>query len=117
MKKLIIASLMMTASVVYAHGSSYAGSKAEQTTNIVDIGYAQRVLVFESERNTATVDGQILVCRYPAEAKWQVSSCTLNGANNWQDIYTIKIPGFVLVGYEYRFVSGSRILLLYYRLK
>jgi hypothetical protein len=118
MKKLLL-SLLMAPMFAMAHGSSHPPVTHEQTrSTIVDMSYAQRVLVFQSEANAVSNDGIMLVCRFPSITSYRDGTCLNNNQNAWQDATKVVIPGFELIGFEYRWVgSGYRNLILYYSVK
>jgi hypothetical protein len=111
-KKLILA--LLFPAVAWA-GSGSKGVEDTPTT-IVNLSYAQRVMHFSSERNAISADGVILVCM--AKSSWKDGTCLDAKDNNaWMDVNNLRIPGYQLVGFEYRFVGsgGYRQLLLYFK--
>lgn len=115
MKHIITALLLVASTAAAAHGSSHP----PQTSSTSDSSRASftalpRVLIFNSERNSAAADGSILVCPQPSRANG--GECVDNNGNNaWQRVEWITPAGFKLDSYEYRFVgSGYRTLLVYF---
>ena len=116
MKKLLLA-LLMVPLFATAKGSSHPPTESMKS-NIVDMSYAERVLIFQSDSNAISSDGIMLVCRFPSISDSRDGTCLNNKQNAWQDATKIDIPGFTLVGFEYRWVgSGYRQLLLYFTKK
>lgn len=116
MKKLILALLFPVAAWA---GSGSQGSE-ETRTSVVDLSYAQRVMHFSYERNAISSDGVILVCMFPNKSSWNNGTCLDAKDNNaWMDASNLRIPGFELTGFEYRFPGsgGYRNLLLYFKKK
>lgn len=114
MKKIFIAWLFPTA----AWAGSASQEIVEARANVVDIGYAQRVLHLTPERNSISADGVILVCLHPNTIRDFSNACLGQKRDNqWIDINNVKIPGHELAGFEYRLIGtgGQRNLFLYFK--
>lgn len=109
--------LLLSPFFVMAKGSSHPASTSDSPkSTIVDISYAQRVLIFD--HNDISVDGIILVCDRKYEVFKRGVCVDSNNQNQWMDIENIRIPNFELTGFEYRWhSSGNRVLLLYFSKK
>lgn len=111
--------LLLSPFFVMAKGSSHPASTSDSPkSNIVDMSYAQRVLIYDSDHNEISVNGIIMVC----DRKYRVLRRGIcndsNDQNQWMDIENIRIPNFELTGFEYRWhSSGNRVLLLYFSKK
>lgn len=74
-----------------------------------------RVQIFESIRNSITVDGQIVVC--PLNMRSSISGDCIddNKQNAWQLLANSAPQGYQVVSYEFRFIgAGYRTLIVYY---
>ena len=110
--------LLLSPFFVMAKGSSHQTTSDSPKSNIVDISYAQRILIYEWSHNEISVDGIILVCDRKYKVFRQGTCNDSNDQNQWMDIENIRIPNFELTGFEYRWHStGNRVLLLYFSKK
>lgn len=88
---------------------------------MVSADVAPRARVWYDERLWQTTEGQILVCEEQFKIGYSVDrKCFVKGDKDeqgrWSPLPTKHADGFVLKGYEYRFVgsSGYKILIAYY---
>jgi hypothetical protein len=126
MKKLLLSFLVFPLLVLaqgfpiaaMAGGSSTPKPPDQSQSNIVELSYAQRVLIFTSEYNSVSVDGIILVCQYPNIGDGRGTCLNKDNQNAWVEASRIVIPGYVLTGFEYRYAGlGFRHLILYFKAK
>jgi hypothetical protein len=111
----LVAALLLIPTLVFGNGAA-----GEPRSGIVDLTYATRVLHFDHTRNAISPEGIIAVCFPPNDNSMGKNTCNnAKGENQWQDIFTINIPGYQLVGYEYQLVGPGayRNLFLYFRRK
>lgn len=98
-----------------AKGSSHPKAGGDGGS-IVSFEVAPRAKTFWSYRNAVSEDGEILVC--PETFSMDDGKCLdkKTSANAWQKLEWVTPPGFVIHGYEYRFVGsgGGRILVVYF---
>lgn len=102
--------LLLSPFFVMAKGSSHPASTSDSPkSTIVDISYAQRVLIFD--HNDISVDGIILVCDRKYEVFKRGVCVDSNNQNQWMDIENIRIPNFELTGFEY---VGIRLVIAFF---
>lgn len=112
-----LTSLLLLPLLVFGNGVRAEGSRGVGT---IEIAYATRVLHFDHTRNAISPEGVIAVCLFPNDNSMGRNTCiNAKGNNQWQDIFTIDIPGYQLVGFEYRLAGTGayRNLFLYFRRK
>lgn len=100
-----------------AKGSSYTQSSIEdRTTGIIPYNSSNRIKMFDSSRNSFTIDGEIVVCLPQFEADWRNGSCLDRKKQNaWYKIEDSSPPNYQVTFIEYRFMgNGSRILIVHY---
>lgn len=111
---LLLSSSLAVTFAVFGKDTS-GSSGGQKTPSFIPIEQAQRVLVFNHERHTVSYDGQILVCRWPADAtRWPNRTClTQTGSgrsvvttSSWLTLDPSLLPGYEVSGIQY-FFSGS----------
>lgn len=114
MIRFCVSMFIVFASVLaYANGSSDVGDGSSRQS-IVKISEYPRVIVYEKPDYTFTSNGEMLVCRFPNSASYTNKCTDSAGSNRWERVQDIKIPGYVLDGYEIR-TSRYNYLVLYFR--
>lgn len=115
MKKLLLSMVMLAASVAAVAGSGSKGNE-QLPASMFPWTPATRVFHYDSNRNSISTEGIVLVCPGQFKSNWHKGSCLdANEKNAWQQLVWTIPKGYKITGIEYRFPGsgGARVLLVY----